>query len=78
MSVRQGFFRVQPLGDGAVLGSDPSTDRSRTPRLSRARQRVPPEAFGSVRKCELCDAEANAGVRYGLSVCESCDEELLP
>lgn len=78
MSAGQGFFRVRPVGEAVVLGPDSLIDRSRTRRLSRDRRTLPPEAFGSVRKCELCDSEADTGVRYGLSVCESCDEELLP
>ncbi len=61
-----------------MLGPDTHSGRSRPRRLSLDKRIEQPGGLGAKRQCELCEAEANAGVKYGMAVCRSCDEELLP
>lgn len=36
------------------------------------------ESPGENAECELCQSRTNTTVQYGMRVCASCDEQLLP
>lgn len=61
-----------------MLGPNTHSGRSQSRRLPLDKRIEQPGMFAERKECELCESATHVDVKYGLRVCESCDEELLP